>query len=310
MAEISAARINNLHERIKLVLGNGTGNSGYGQQVASSAVNNQTGFIQAADINNIYADMVTARVHQVGPNNAGIAEVIQNLNVVAETNSYLVSDAGVVTSDPDGLLKGIKAFESVMNDIEADKFIMHPSQAVVEQAISSVRQTVWNGILTHEFKVTFNNADHRRHFFNTGGEIRFSATNVGANTPKGLDWTELFSEVGTVSFSHNKTVSLADSQLTNLGNYQLTGSYQTVYQKVGRGTYAGVYAGNLYTIKARVDTAVENILWFRIEMNDIASDNRIDNNVTGRIESIVQQYRADANGVTVASPSYFNVSNL
>jgi hypothetical protein len=51
-----------------------------------------------------------------------IAEVIQNLNVVAEETSFFVNDAGVTTVDENGAKKGIVDFESLMTQIEADKF--------------------------------------------------------------------------------------------------------------------------------------------------------------------------------------------
>ena len=40
MADITAARLNNLQSRIELILGQGSGTSGYGQTVTSSSVNN------------------------------------------------------------------------------------------------------------------------------------------------------------------------------------------------------------------------------------------------------------------------------
>jgi len=310
MADITAARINNLQSRIELILGNGAGANGYGQTVSSSQVSNQSGVIEAADINNMYTDMIKARVHQVGPGDQGIAQVVQNLNVVAEETSFFVNDQGVVSSDAEGALKGIADFERLMSSIEVDKFLVHPSQAELEFAIRDRLTSGWNGLRYQEVSVTFNNADHRRHFFNTGGEIRFSASNTSATTPKGLDWTELCSEIGTVSFKANSTTSSGDGAGSVLGNYQLTTSYQTVYQKVGAGTYSGVYSGNLYTIKAKYIADLPNVIFFRIEFNDVVFDNNIDNDVDGSLESVVQQFRADGSNVSISSPNYNNESTL
>ena len=71
MADITAARLNNLQARIALILGVGSGTSGYGQTVSSSQVNN-TQVVDADHINNIYTDMVKARIHQVGVTETGI----------------------------------------------------------------------------------------------------------------------------------------------------------------------------------------------------------------------------------------------
>ena len=306
MADITAARINNLQSSIALILGSGSGQNGYGQTVTSIPVNNTGDVVDAADMNAIYADILKARVHQVGAGDVGIAEVVQNLNTVAETTSSFVSDAGVTTSDPDGFKKGIVAFETLMTQVQADKAVMHPSQVALEPGISSARSSAWNGLLTHEITVTFDDAAHKRYFFNTGGEIRVSANNTGATTPKGLDWNQLCSQVGTIKFAAETTTSTTGGG-TSIGNYGLTSAFQDIYQKVGSGTYSAVYAGNIYTVKARSD--IDTRIIFRIEFNDIVIDNNVDNNVDGRLESIIQHYRASGN-VSVVAPTYFNTSAL
>jgi len=309
MTIIDSARFNNLQSRIELILGNGAGTNGYGQTPASANVTSDgSEIVQASDINNIYTDMLNARVHQVGPNDISIAQMIQNLNVVAEDESFFVDDNGNTTADPDGSKKGLVDFENLMTDIETDKFLVHTSQADLEDAISSVRTTNWNGLIYHEVAVTFASEDARRHFFNTGGQIRFNAQNTLASTPKGLDWAALCSEIGTVVFNYDSTISTGDGSGSSIGNYDLDGSNQVIYQKVGAGTYSGIYAGNLYTIKARTDTPTRII--FRIEFNDVVVDPAIDNNVDGKLESIVKHYRAVGNYVEVAAPSYFNQNTL
>lgn len=308
MAEITAARLNNLQARIELILGNGAGQNGYGQTIVSDNVlNDSNATISADDLNNIYADMIRARIHQVGAGDTGIAEVIQNLNVVAEETSFFVNDQGATTADAEGTKKGIADFERLMTQIEADKFLVHPSQAAIEPAISSVRTSVWNGLLVHTVQVNFTSEDQRRHFFNTGGEIWFQANNSNASTPKGLDWAELCAQVGTVKFGSNATISTTGGG-SSIGNYDLTQSLQVIYQKIGSGTYSSIYAGNIYTVRARLDGALRIV--FRIEFNDIVVDNLVDNNVDGRLESTVRQYRAVGEYVEASAPSYFNSSTL
>lgn len=308
MAEITAARLNNLQARIELILGNGAGQNGYGQTIASENVlNDGDTTIEADDLNNIYADMIRARIHQVGPGDVGIAEVIQNLNVVAEETSFFVNDLGQTQADADGVKKGLADFERLMTQIEADKLLVHPSQATIEPGISSVRTSSWNGLIVHEVQVNFASEDQRRHFFNTGGEIWFQANNSTASTPKGLDWAELCAQVGTVKFGANATISTTGGG-SSIGNYDLDGSLQIIYQKIGSGTYSAIYAGNIYTIKARLDGSTRIV--FRIEFNDVVVDGNIDNNVDGRLESTVRHYRATGDYVEVAAPSYFNSSTL
>lgn len=306
MAEITAARINNLQSSINLILGTGSGQNGYGQIVTSAQVNNTGDLVQAADINAIYADILKARVHQVGVGDIGLAEVVQNLNVVAEDTSFFVSDTGVTSIDPDGFKKGLEDFETLMAQVQADKAIIHPSQAAIEPGISSVRSSQWNGLIYHEVIATFSSANTRRFFFNTGGEIRISASNTSASGAKGIDWSLLCSQAGTIRFSAETTTSTTGGG-TSIGNYDLTSAFQDVYQKVGSGTNTGIYAGNVYTVKARSD--IDTRIIFRIEFNDVAFVGDIDNDVDGRLESVLQHYRA--NGVvTVPAPTYFNEQTL
>ena len=299
MADITAARINNLQSSIALILGTGSGQNGYGQAVTSVPVNNTGDVVEAADMNAIYADILSARVHQVGPGDIGIAEVIQNLNTVAEATSSFVNDAGEPAVDPDGFKKGIIDFETLMTQVQADKAVLHTSQAALEPAISSSRTSVWNGLIFHEVAITFASEDARRFFFNTGSQLRISANNTGASTPKGLDWNQLCIQAGTIKFSAESTVSSTGGG-TSVGNYDLTPTYQDIYQKIGSGTYSAVYAGNIYTVKARSDIPTRII--FRIEFNDVVFDNNSDNNVDGRLESTLQHYRATGD-VTVTAPS-------
>jgi hypothetical protein len=194
-----------------------------------------------------------------------------------------------------------------MTQVQSDKASIHTSQAALEPGVASARSTTWNGLIYHEVAVTFSSADARRFFFNTGGELRLTANNTGASTPKGLDWTALCSELGIIKLNSSATTTTGTGSGTSIGNYDLTSNFQSIYQKVGTGSYSGVYAGNLYTIKARSD--IDTRIIFRIEFNDVVFDNNVDNNVDGRIESVIQHYRASG-GVTVNAPTYYNTQAL
>ena len=74
MANITAARINNLQSRIELILGNGSEKNGYGQTVTSVQVVPNS-IIDADHLNNIYTDIVKARIHQVGVSYSSISTI-------------------------------------------------------------------------------------------------------------------------------------------------------------------------------------------------------------------------------------------
>ena len=266
-------------------------------------------------MNHIYADILKARVHQVGASDVAISQVIQNLNIIAENTSFFVNDAGVTSIDPDGFKKGIEDFEAVMSQVQIDKTLCALSQASDEAGITSVRTSNWNGLIYHEAVINFASENARRFFFNTGGEIRIKANNTGASGAKGLDWGILCTEVGTVKFAANQTTSLLPGggagSGSSIGNYDLSGDYQLIYQKVGSGSNTGIYAGNIYTVKVRSVSSTS--ITFRIEFNDVSDANAaggtIDNNVDGRLESDIRHLRA--NGVvTVSAPTYTNSNTL
>jgi len=307
MANVTAARVTNLHERIKLVLGEGAGQFGYGQLVESAPVSNQNNFILAEDINSIYRDMINARAHQVGITSTMIALLIKDRNIVAEDASFFVDDDGVTTSDVNGSLKGMVDYENLMSVIETEKALIDvPTQAELETGISDRRESPWNGTITHEVQVTFADANERRYFFNTGGEIRFSANLTSSSGSKGADWVNLLSNMGTVKFKSNSTVTTGSGAAAAIGNYQLTDNYQGIYSKTG----SGIYSSNIYTIQATQPEANPNVILFKIQFNDAAFVGNIDDNVDGKLESSVNQLRANSINVSVAGPSFSNQSTL
>jgi len=301
MANITAARINNLQNRISLIYGQGAGQSGYGQTLSSSQVSSVEGEVRAADLNNIYADILNARVHQVGVGNLSIDTVISGSNTVAEETSAFLSDDGILTDDPDGFKKGIADYEALMTLIETNKFIVSPSQAEQSLKLTDIRSASWNGLIYQVFTVTFNDSDHRRNFFNSGGQIRIAAANSASKTQKGLDWAQLLAEVGTISFGYNNTV-VNSTQVSSVGNYDLTSAYQQIYYKAGTGYTSAVYENNTFKINARELTGSK--IEFRIEFDDTVFDNVVDNNVDGRLESNAQLYIAKGNYVSVEDPTF------
>lgn len=310
MSEISAARHNNLQSRIEAILGTGSGTKGYGQTVSSYQVGGvELDIIRAQDLNFVYADMVKARIHQIGPSSLEIAQVIKDLNVIATETSYQTANGVDQISDPDGNKKGIADFERLMAKIEADKFLVDSSQADIENAIISSRNQAWNEEIYHEFVVEFDDTDHRRYFFNSGGYISLSADIANTTTDKGLDWKEILESVGNIIFDYQSTKNESDGSGTLIGNYELTSEYQVVYNKIGGGIYSSVYGGNNYRISAK-EISNGTAIQFKIEFRDIIQDNTVDNVIDGTITSRVQQRRANSANVSVKSPSYFNVLEL
>lgn len=332
MAEVvTIARLNNLQSRISLILGNGAGNRGYGQALTSSQIANPTStVIKAEDINKIFLDLIKARIHQVGYNayinsNLKIERVLQNTSSVGlESSPNIVIDnqtgEASLVDDIQGSVnvssfRGISDYEALMDQIETDKFLAHSSQMSVESATQSVRTTPWNKELYFEFVVNFKDSNHRRHFFNAGGKIFINSSLLNASTLKSRDWAAFLSSVGTISFSHTDTTGPHTGTL--IGNYDLTASYQVIYQRVGGGTVYGIYSGNLFTVRAK-ELSPSSIA-FKVEYSDVAQDSSVDDLIQGRLEStithLVPEGFFELNGssvpsVVLSAPTYSTLVGL
>ena len=315
----TAARHNLLQARLNQILGKGAGKSGYGQGItgygpslASYQVSNlpdsNRNIISANDVNSLYADMVRARFHQTGAAPVSIAEISTEENTIAENTSSIVTDNGI-NPDSEGSKKGIIDYENLMDDIELDKFQMHSSQSITDLAVSSTRSIPWNGIIFHEFTISFNDEDHRRHFFNSGGEIRIASSINGPVSTKGQDWENFLEDIGKVRINYNSTVndgSIENEITTSLGNYELTGAYEVIYEGLSKGNIDPIYQNNRYRIYARFTSPSE--IQFKAEYNDVSTGNILDINVDGILTNTVEIYRAGSIYVSVPSP--ISVTNI
>lgn len=294
---ITAATFNTLQSRLANVLGNGFADSGYGQALSSATVPATT-VITAAQMDNLRTDINKANVHQTG-----------SLSTLGDISSKSIIGADAIGADTN---KGFNDYLNAVGDIEANKFLCDDTQASVEAAISSSRTTAWNGTITHSFTVSFSSGDARRHFFNSGGQIRFQAQLSGGSGSKDTNWATMLTNMGTVSFAYNSTTATGSGTPSAIGNFQLTTTYQVVFEKNG----TSVYAENAYIIKAKEVSA--NQIQFAVEFqdNDLGEGLNppgyvpIDENVTGTITSTITQRRASGSYVSVTSPSYTNTATL
>ena len=310
---ITAAQFNSLQSRVSNIMGTGSGDSGYGQTLASAQVA-VTDIVQATDMINLKTDIDKANNHQSGSDSS--------LDAIA-TGKIIGADA---TGDDTATLTstdgGFNDYETAVALIETNKLLLDSGNSSVESAESSSRTTNWNGIITHNFDVTFADENQRRFFFNAGGEIRFSASRAGGSTySKNTDWTNMLSNMGTIKFGRTDTTCTGTGTTTTIGNSDLTATYQTIFTKAGSGNYAE----NEYEIRARFSTvdSQDKVLQFtvRFEDNDAGDQQPVtsgigpagpaeDEDVSGTITSTIQQLRATGSNVEVTTPSYSNTSEL
>lgn len=312
--EIQAAQYNGLQSRVDTILGVGSGQSGYGQSLASSQVS-VGAVVEAADMDNLRTDINKIKNHQAGTN-ANVGNIAVGQIIGADR-----SETGIGTGSYQNN-EGFNDYDTAITDVEGNKFDI--AESSVEAKLTSTRSTSWGGggggTVTHTFTVTFSDANQRRYFFNSGGEIRFSASLTGSSGSKYNNWNTLLTNMGTIKFGYTATTRTGSGTAQAIGNYDLTTSYQTIFQKNG----SGVYAENQYQIDARADSSTVLRFRVRFEDNDLGDQQpvgpqgiqpnpagpAVDEPVTGTLTSTIQQLRATGSNVEVTSPAFSTTSNL
>jgi hypothetical protein len=318
---ITAAQYNGLQSRIEQVLGNGSADFGYGQAVSSAQVTAVTDSITAAQLDNIRSDMGKAFTHQSGEaiplKDIAVGDIIGADQT--GTDLTFAEDGSYTFVGPDNT-GGFNDFLNVMTTIETNRFNIAAGQSTASDIATDSRTSTWNGTINMEFTVTFTDADARRHFFNSGGQIRVQSTLTSGSGSKDADWAAMLSNPGQIQFGYNSTTvtgSTTGVTLAAFGNNSLTGTYQTVFEKGGN---ASVYAENRYRLEARTDST--SILRFRVtfEDNDVG-DRPVDpppppfgaledESITGDITVTLGARRASGTNVSVNFPSYSIVNTL
>lgn len=286
---ITVARYNQMQSKVALVYGNGSGQYGYGQSLASNQVSSSD-TVNATHMQNLKTDLTNAQVHQTG--------AVPSLDNVLSTQD--ITDA--VYGD----------YETTASSVLSNAADVVETQTSTESKLSSSRTQNWGtapaSSVEHHFTVTFSSEDNRRHFFNAGGEIRFAASLTGGSGSKYTNWNAMLSALGTLKFSSSNMTGDSGTS-SGLGNFELTSSFQTLYVKTG----SGVYSDNDYTIKAK---AVSNKIYFQVEFNDDATGSGgggfedVDEPVTGTLVSTITQRRATGSYVEVPTPTYTNTQQL
>lgn len=289
---ITAARYNLMQAKVAAVMGNGSADYGYGQSLASSQVQKVANVVLASHMQKLKTDINKAAIHQ--------------------TNSPITLTDVAVQNDITDVVYA--QYESACNTIYSNHLNYSVNQVTApESKISSKRTQSWGGggqpqTVRHEFTAKFNSADHLRHFFNSGGEVRMRATLTGGTGAKYQEWRSMITSLGIVTMNYNTTTANSGTSYAT-GAYDLTSSYKTIWTKPG----SGVYNDNLITLKAKKSGGV---MTFVIEFYDGSpldpgdGTSGVDEQVNGTLTSIVEQQRATGNYVEVPSPVYATTINL
>ena len=195
-SKIVQADYNDIRNKIVAVLGNGSGNSGYGQQDRINSVAVAEG--QKVTINewaNLRFDIINAYKHinGVNPTTAQVAEG----NTIRYTSSF--------TPDTGTLDVPQKQYDDWANNITTTRFIVAAGESGTTAAVSQSRTGSWITQSSCTVTFSFSTANAARYFFNSGGQIRISSSRSGGVTSnQNTAWTSLLSSAGTQSFGGNK----------------------------------------------------------------------------------------------------------
>ena len=163
-----------------------------------------------------------------------------------------------------------------------------------------VAVSVFGGILNNGSTVTANGDDHRRHFFNTGGDIRFSTAGANGSGSKSADWNTMLTNFGTITFKNSSTTTTGTATVgSGFGSEDLTTSYQQVAVKFGS---ASNYAENSIKVEAKHNNS--GTISFRFTWADTdTGDPFTDENVDLDINLSMSQTRCNG-PISIATPTY------
>ena len=283
-SDIAHSDFNGAVNTINTVLGLGSGDVGYGQNTGLTEVAATTD-ITSTNMQSLKTALDTARNHQTG--SAATAGAIVSGNIIGADasntttgNSVTRSSTDTFSIDTPDATKGMNDYIQAANDAQTDRDASGGSSisisTVYDYGTANLTYTPSWQRLRAIVQVSFaggysaSNADgttasasaddHRRHFFNAGGQILIDTRGVNNSGSKGNDWNTIIEAVGAVVISAN-SVS-ASSGTTSLSYRSLTTTYQTIMTKSGS---SGVYAENEYYIEAAL---ISGGLTFRITYDD------------------------------------------
>ena len=295
---ITASDYNTFATNINTIIGTGSNDSGYGNTEVAAVSAGAT--ITAAQWNALLSAL------QKGANHQG----------TTLTNASNTVSAG-------GNILPLSNLEADITLITNNKATADASNMATDTGVTSSRTASWTGTVQHILTVTFASANAARHFFNSGGEIRFAGSRSGgSSTDQNTDWTNLLSNAGTVKFAEGATTYTGSGgTAAAVGFDDLTTSNQQIFTATGQGNYSA----NDWTIEAKANAAYGSatVLTFTVYFKDdhAAASGTYPggglgtapnegtgwtgaDSVDGTLTSTITTFRADnASYVQVANPS-------
>lgn len=281
---IQASDYNSIQSKIALVMGTGSGQSGYGQALASSQVSVGDS-ISLTAWGNLRTDLLKARQHQTGTDQSG--------NLTLATSSTVIS--ATIWNQ----------YDTFADTVTTNKFVLGSGESSQETIFASipVRTSAWNGTLQHVITATFATANDARYFFNAGGSLRHYGditSPSGGSVAKVNVWNQMFDQVQFMDFNHTATTVTGTGPATvyPIGWYDLTTTDQLLMTKTAP---SGTYSASYYEVKAKRNAGSTQVI-FTINYVDAATG-IIDEDVNGNFTSDIEAVTPDTANVTVNAPT-------
>jgi len=219
---ISVPDYNNIQSIISSILGTGSGTNGYGQTLAAPLPVALGDSVSKTAWDNLRFDIVNAYVHQNG--------ALPAIKTVNEGDIIVYGAA-----EPN------YQYLTLATQVATNKFDIAAGQYAVEPGTTVTYSNDWSTSFTSTSSITFVSANAARHFFNSGGRIRFTSSfTPSSSTPQNNSWQTTLRDAGTTIFAGNAPA---------VNFYTLTSSDQRFFSVSASGTYAA----NKWELFARCD---------------------------------------------------------
>ncbi len=239
---ISGLDINTFLEGARLVYGVGYGDYGYGQTAIAQPPVATGSVVTAAAWVNLRNMIAVSATHQgtAAPN-------LATANSLKVGEVITAHETEAPSADPYDL-------RITLNNITNNRLAANVGNLTLSGGVlTDSRSTAWASNITSSYATSFTSEDAARHFFNSGGQLRMRITQPASGNAQGEVWRSIFDNVlGTLSMvAHWCAISGSGTNMVvSKGYYDLTTSYQTIFNGVGLG--GGAYANNELKIEAKV----------------------------------------------------------
>jgi hypothetical protein len=181
---------------------------------------------------------------------------IWTLNTSQTLSSRSLTAENITTPYP------ITQYDTFANTIVANRFNVGAGQSftttkgTVSETWPGTYGASWNTTIRSTIRVQFTSAANARHFFNSGGEIRFNSSRTGSTArAQDLAWTTLLTTAATKAFGGNKPTTGVGT-LNGQNFYRLTNTFQEWTFT----SYSSPYTANKWSITARCRDVANNSL--------------------------------------------------